>query len=272
MGAKQRISLIVIGLLLVLGAATYGVVTLTAKMNDAKELKQQLAESDQPDESDPVQGEGNKDSDGGGDEDGDQDGIAGGDGQGVSPSPGSNPGDTVTPGKPAGGQGQTGKSGADTPGSTGGSGGGGASGTPANSGGSGSDTPAAKPEPSATAPTTGGGKASKSEIDAAVTASMESLRSTCKSTSSKLVSSIKAELAENKEAALETLQSEYLGQVVAAEASCDAQFNQLVGDAQAKYKDAGLSASEMPDWNTEYERAKQDARSAALVEIAAALD
>lgn len=271
MGAKQRISLIVVGLLLVLGAATYGVVTLTAKMNDAKELKQQLAESDQPDESDPAQGEGNKDSDGVGDQDGDQDGIAGGDGQSVSPAPGGNPGDSVTPDKPAGGEGQTGKSGAETPGPTGGSGGG-VPGTPANSGGSGSDTPAAKPEPSATAPTTGGGKASKSEIDAAVTASMESLRSTCKATSSKLVSSIKAEIAENKEAALETLQSEYLGQVVAAEASCDAQFNQLVGDAQAKYKDAGLSASEMPDWSSEYERAKQDARSAALVEIAAALD
>lgn len=263
MGAKQRMTLIVVGLLLALGAVAYGVVTLTAKMNDAKDLKQQLADADLPNEDESVEGEGNADVDGGAD----QGEAGGGDGQSVSPAPSASPGDSVTPDKPAGGASEP-AAGSGSTGSSGGSGGG-VSGTPANSGST--EAPGAKPEPSATAPATGG-KESKADIDAAVTASMESLRSTCKATSSKLVSAIKAEISANKEAALETLQSEYLGQVVAAEASCDAQFSQLVGDAQAKYKAAGLSASELPDWSSEYERAKQDARSAALTEIAAALD
>lgn len=111
----------------------------------------------------------------------------------------------------------------------------------------------------------------KQEIDANMTARMESLRAACQSTSSRLVAQIKQELASNEEASMETIQSKYLTQIIAAEAGCDAQFNLLLSDAKAQYSDAGLNEEALPNWSTEYENAKSQVRSNALVEIANAL-
>jgi hypothetical protein len=126
-------------------------------------------------------------------------------------------------------------------------------------------------QPPASTPTPEELEERKQSIDQSVTASMESLRATCKAKSSGLVAQIKAELASDPDAAVGTLQKEFLGQVIEAEADCDSQFSQLVGQAKEQYKAAGIAESGLPNWSTEYDIAKAEARAAALTEIASAI-
>lgn len=111
----------------------------------------------------------------------------------------------------------------------------------------------------------------KQEIDQATTTKMEGLRTSCSAASSSLVEQIKAEIKGNEESAIETIQEKFLNKVFEAEAKCDAEFGQLVEEAKAQYRDAGIDEQSLPDWSAEYEAAKTEARSAALNEIAKAI-
>lgn len=108
----------------------------------------------------------------------------------------------------------------------------------------------------------------KQEIDAAISADMQQLKASCQASSSSLVQQITQELGGNDEAALETIQNKYLTKVFAAEAECDAQFNQLLSKAKSEYSAADLSDQPLPDWSSQYESAKAQARADAIAVIA----
>jgi hypothetical protein len=111
----------------------------------------------------------------------------------------------------------------------------------------------------------------KKEIDASVTAKLAKLKSSCQASSNSLVQQIAEELSADKDATLSTIQSKYLIKVFAAEADCDAKFNQLISNAKSEYKAADLGDQSFPDWSKQYESAKADARSNALTVIANSL-
>ncbi|MDQ6420665.1 hypothetical protein RB620_14640 [Paenibacillus sp. LHD-117] len=244
MTKRQRMLLLVVALLLVLGVASYGVISLTTKLNQAKELNEQLAEAeDSEGQQEPEISLVVDDKEGQSGEE-----IAAHDSEE----------------KPQSSETSTGQAGVDPAAS------------PDDNAGQPSPTnsvEASNPSSPSTAPapTPIDKKERKKQIDSTITASMEALRGTCKATSSQLIAQIKVEITSDKDAALESIQTKYLGKVVAAEAECDAQFNQLISDAKAKYEEAGLQQSELPDWGSEYESAKANARSEALVELASAL-
>ncbi|MGM0883319.1 MAG: hypothetical protein ACQEXQ_20070 [Bacillota bacterium] len=148
-------------------------------------------------------------------------------------------------------------------------------------GGESSTTPSATPTPEQTSGDAGEGQKpegdatvsvdkaqKKQKIDAAITAEMEQLRASCQTVSKSLVEQILGELSGNKEATLKTIQDKYLTKVFAAEASCDARFNQLLSSVQRKYAEAYLYDQALPDWSSQYESAKEQARADALVAIA----
>lgn len=108
----------------------------------------------------------------------------------------------------------------------------------------------------------------KKEIDASVNAQLQQLKSSCQASSSSIVKQIANELSNDKEATLATIQSKYLDKVFSAEAACDAKFNQLISNAQGEYQAADLSNQALPDWSSQYENAKAQARADALVVIA----
>ncbi|RCW47876.1 hypothetical protein [Paenibacillus prosopidis] len=111
----------------------------------------------------------------------------------------------------------------------------------------------------------------KQEIDAAITADLQQLKASCQASSSSLVQQITQELGKNDEAALEMIQNKYLTKVFAAEAECDAQFNQLISKAKSEYSAADLSDQPLPDWSTQYESAKAQARADAITVISNAV-
>lgn len=259
MTKRQRVSIWVAVVIIVLGLGAYATYTLMSKMNQVKELNGQIAEADEGDSANPeVTDSATKPGDSGEEKPADvvvdpptdkgntssgADHVAGsGDPSATAPAAATatataNPQSTDKPAQPGAGD----------------------SGNP-----TGTQTPV--PTPTPVDP-----KERKQAIDQSVTASMESLRATCKAKSSGLVAQIKAEIAADPDAAVDMLQKEFLGQVIEAEAECDSQFAELVGQAKAQYKAAGIAESGLPDWSTEYDNAKADARSAALTEIASAI-
>jgi hypothetical protein len=112
----------------------------------------------------------------------------------------------------------------------------------------------------------------KQEIDAAISADMQQLKASCQASSSSLVQQIVQELGGNDEAALDTIQSKYMSKIVAAEAECDAKFNQLLSKAKSEYGAANLSDQPLPDWSSQYESAKAQARADAITIIANAVE
>ncbi|MGO4547618.1 hypothetical protein AB4Z29_22785 [Paenibacillus sp. 2TAB23] len=108
----------------------------------------------------------------------------------------------------------------------------------------------------------------KKKIDASVTAKLGSLKSSCQATSNSLVKQIAGELSSNKDATLADIQSKYLNKVFSAEADCDAKFNELMSNAKSEYKAADLGDQAFPDWSSQYESAKAQARADALAVIA----
>lgn len=112
----------------------------------------------------------------------------------------------------------------------------------------------------------------KQEIDAAISAEMQQLKASCQASSSSLVQQIIQELGKNDEASLETIQSKYLTKIFAAEAECDAQFNQLLSKAKSGYSAADLSNQPLPDWSSQYESAKAQARADAITVISNAVE
>lgn len=108
----------------------------------------------------------------------------------------------------------------------------------------------------------------KKEIDASVNAQLQQLKSSCQASSNSLVKQIANELSNDEEATLATIQSKYLDKVFSAEAACDAKFNQLISNAQGEYLAADLSNQALPDWSSQYESAKAEARADALAVIA----
>ncbi|OBZ11220.1 hypothetical protein A7975_19900 [Bacillus sp. FJAT-26390] len=111
----------------------------------------------------------------------------------------------------------------------------------------------------------------KKEIVASVTAKLAKLKSSCQASSNSLVQQIAEELSADKDATLSTIQSKYLNKVFAAEADCDAKFNQLISTAKSEYKAADLGDQSFPDWSSQYESAKAAARANALTVIANSL-
>lgn len=111
----------------------------------------------------------------------------------------------------------------------------------------------------------------KTTIDTAYKSQMDDLAKTCKENSATLVNQIVKELERNKEATIETIQAQFLTKVTEAEAKCDTQFQTLLSNAKAEYKEADIPETNLPDWNAQYEKAKTDARSNALQLIAGAI-
>lgn len=112
----------------------------------------------------------------------------------------------------------------------------------------------------------------KQEIDAAISADMQQLKASCQASSNSLVQQIIQELGGNNETALKTIQNKYLTKVFAAEAECDAQFNLLLSKAKSEYSAADLSDRPLPDWSSQYESAKAQARADAIAVIANAVE
>ncbi|GFN32762.1 hypothetical protein [Paenibacillus xylaniclasticus] len=112
----------------------------------------------------------------------------------------------------------------------------------------------------------------KQAIDAKYAGKMSSLKSTCTAKSNALLQSILSDVASDPDISLTKLQSKFIGQLADAEGSCDSQFNDLLAKAQAEYADAGISAASMPDWSSEYNKAKSAARSAGISAIAGQLN
>ncbi|RJE83625.1 hypothetical protein D3P07_25080 [Paenibacillus sp. 1011MAR3C5] len=125
-------------------------------------------------------------------------------------------------------------------------------------------------KPTTTPPTDNKDK-KKKEIDAATTTGMEKLRASCTATSNNLVNQIVKQLKADEDATAESIQGDFLTDIMAAEAKCDVQFNALIGQAKAQYEAAGLDEQSLPDWGSEYESAKSQARSSALTAIASAM-
>ncbi|MCU6708771.1 hypothetical protein M6D81_08570 [Paenibacillus sp. J5C_2022] len=277
--------LITIASLLIVGLVVFGGVRLYNKLNEVRDLKSTIAEENGGVEatSKPEDGTDNGDGDGSTDAgsgdntpDNGSDG-SGNDGEGVSSQPGesqqpvddrtgatakpgtSGDGGTATekPGTSGGGTDVTAKPEA-TPSPSDGSGGGISPGT----------TPTPKPteQPSAEEQ-----EKAKREIDAAITTKMEQLSASCKATSDSLVQEIAAELTEDPDATLDTIQKKFLVKVFAAEANCDSSFTTLLNEAKAAYSQAGLSEEQMPGWAAQYESAKAQARKDAISALASAL-
>ncbi|MFF2890543.1 hypothetical protein [Paenibacillus sp. NPDC057967] len=114
-------------------------------------------------------------------------------------------------------------------------------------------------------------KKAKQKIDAKYESQMSDLSASCKTKSATLMNQIVAELKSNKDASLETIQSNFLTKVLEAEAECDAKFSSILANAKSDYKKESINEKEMPNWSASYEKAKADARSAAMGSIAAAL-
>lgn len=112
----------------------------------------------------------------------------------------------------------------------------------------------------------------KKEIDASVTAALLHLKSSCQASSSRLARQIAEELSGDGEVTLAAIQSKYLNKIFAAEAACDAKFNQLISNARSEYKAADLGHQALPDWGSQYESAKAKARGDALAVIANSLN
>ncbi|GMK38144.1 hypothetical protein PCCS19_11980 [Paenibacillus sp. CCS19] len=107
----------------------------------------------------------------------------------------------------------------------------------------------------------------KTEINAKYDQKLASLKSTCTAKSNTLLNAILADLDADPKASLSKLQAKFLGQLADAEATCDSQFSQLQAQAKADYKAAGIPATSMPNWKSEYDKAKVAARSAGISAI-----
>ncbi|MGO4108869.1 hypothetical protein [Paenibacillus sp. YAF4_2] len=111
-------------------------------------------------------------------------------------------------------------------------------------------------------------KKTKQVIDSQTEAKLNSLSGTCKAKSNAILNQI---VGSADGVSLADLQSKFLGKVVEAEGSCDAQFQGIMSQAASSYADAGIDSSAMPDWNAKYEANKQSVRASAISAIAKAI-
>lgn len=109
--------------------------------------------------------------------------------------------------------------------------------------------------------------AKKKEIDKEYDQELTSLKTICTAKSNALLQAILADLESNPNLSLSKLQAKFLGQLADAESTCDSQFSQLHSQAQADYKTAGIPASSMPNWESEYNNAKVATRSNSIAAI-----
>lgn len=251
MTIKKKNWLLAIAAILLLGLLTYGGVSLVSKMNKVDELNGKIADAEKTGEEEPPAeptpsepGELVNDPDSS-----EPPAETTNPSESQQPPAGGTP--TTQPGKPGVKPGNTGTSPEATP-------------KPTSPGGSGGTKPT-------TPPATDDKAKKKKEIDAATTAEMEKLRASCTAKSSSLVNQIVQQLKADEDATAESIQGDFLTDIMAAEANCDAQFNTLVGQAKAQYTAAGLDEQSLPDWSSEYESAKSQARSNALAAIAGAM-
>lgn len=245
MTPKQKILILSAGGLIVIGLSVYGGMSLFSKMNQVKELNTQIAEADQTDK---------------------QEGEAAATPPPTEEATQQEPTPTPTDDEP--GREENPVASQDASGVA----------TPSGSMSSANPDPTATPKPAGeqeavhTKPPVQDDSAKrKQEIDASTTVKMENLRVSCSATSSSLVEQIKAEIEGNEDTAIDTIQEKFLTKVIEAEADCDAKFVQLVEEAKVQYSAEGIDEQSLPDWSAEYESAKTEARSAALVEIANAM-
>lgn len=236
--------------ILLLSLLTYGGVSLVSKMNKVDELNGKIAEAEGPEEpsSQPSPSEPSDSTDEPSEQPPDTTNASSSQkphtGEETLPdNPGTTPGNTVT-------------SPETTPKPS----------SPGDNGEAGSKpvTPPSNPSPNDKAK-------EKKEIDAATTTAMEKLRASCSTTSNNLVNQIVQELKADENASLESLQGDFLTDIIAAEAKCDVQFNLLMGQAKEQYKAAGIDEQSLPDWSSEYESAKSQARASALTAITKAM-
>ncbi|GLX67380.1 hypothetical protein [Paenibacillus glycanilyticus] len=108
----------------------------------------------------------------------------------------------------------------------------------------------------------------KKTIDSQTQSKLNSLSGTCKAKSNAILQQI---VGSADGVTVDELQNKYLGKVMEAEGSCDAQFNGIVSQATSSYADNGIDSSAMPDWNAKYEASKQSARASAISAIAKAI-
>ncbi|MCM3630347.1 hypothetical protein M3194_23730 [Paenibacillus glycanilyticus] len=108
----------------------------------------------------------------------------------------------------------------------------------------------------------------KRTIDAQTESKLNSLSGTCKAKSNAILNQI---VGSADGVTVEDLQNKYLGKVMEAEGSCDAQFQGIMSQAASSYADAGIDSGAMPDWNAKYEASKQSARASAISAIAKAI-
>ncbi|WP_336790584.1 hypothetical protein [Paenibacillus sp. MMO-177] len=108
----------------------------------------------------------------------------------------------------------------------------------------------------------------KQSIDSKTESQLASLSGTCKAKSNAILQQI---VGSADGVTVEELQNKYLGKVMEAEGSCDAQFQGIVSQAASSYADAGIDSGAMPNWNAKYEASKQSVRASAISAIAKAI-
>lgn len=110
-------------------------------------------------------------------------------------------------------------------------------------------------------------KEKQTEINAKYNQKLASLKTTCTAKSNTLLNAILKDLGSDSKPSLSKLQAKFLGQLADAESACDSQFSQLQTQAKADYKAAGIPATSMPNWKSDYDKAKVAARSAGISAI-----
>lgn len=108
----------------------------------------------------------------------------------------------------------------------------------------------------------------KQSIDSKTESQLASLSGTCKAKSNAILNQI---VSSADGVTVDELQNKYLGKVMEAEGSCDAQFQGIMSQAASSYADAGIDSGAMPDWNAKYEASKQSVRASAISAIAKAI-
>ncbi|MBD3920706.1 hypothetical protein H8B09_18215 [Paenibacillus sp. PR3] len=130
-----------------------------------------------------------------------------------------------------------------------------------------SDKPSTEPTKNDSTVLTQQQKEKQKEINAKYDQKLSSLKSTCTAKSNTLLNTILKDLESDSKPSLSKLQAKFLGQLADAEAACDSQFSELQSQAKADYKAAGIPATSMPNWKSEYDKAKVAARSSGIAAI-----
>ncbi|WP_162255006.1 hypothetical protein [Paenibacillus sp. Soil522] len=114
-------------------------------------------------------------------------------------------------------------------------------------------------------------KVVKEQIQKTYNSKLGALKADCVSKStillSELVSDIKHRQANGEKVSIDLLQNTYLPRIVSSEGHCDREFSDMLESAKERYKAEGLNINELDAWQSEYNEAKEQTQSKAILQI-----